>query len=515
MELQKLPIGIQTFKDIIEENYIYIDKTDIAYELIESYKYVFLSRPRRFGKSLFLDTLKNIFEGNKEYFGDLSIESKWNWDIKYPVIKISFGVDLRSLEKIEASLRSSLEDNQKRLGVECKTNKFVSICFKEFIQAVYEKYNQKVVVLIDEYDKAILDNLDQMDVAKEAREITKGFYTVLKDADPYLKFVFLTGVSKFSKASIFSGLNMIEDISLTPKFGNICGYAQNDIETSFSPYLEGQDYTKIKRWYNGYNFLKDPLYNPFDLLKFIKNDFAFKNYWFTTSTPSYLIKLIEKNKYYLPRLSNLTIGEQILDSFDIDNIDLEVILYQSGYLTIDNVIEKRRGGFEYKLKLPNEEVKTSLSDYLIDYITSQRTEKYKYQDDLYDAICQNDIEFFKTSLSSMFASLPYNNFTKNSIQTYEGFYASVIYVYLQSLGFNIIGEDVTNKGRIDLTINMNDTIYILEFKVDGQKGEALKQIKEMNYQKKYVSLDKHIYLIGIEFDSDEKNISNFEWEVLK
>jgi len=515
-KLQKLPIGIQTFSKLREDDYIYIDKTDIAYDIITNYQYVFLSRPRRFGKSLFLDTLKNIFEANKEYFKGLAIESMWDWDIKYPVIKISFDSELRSAKMIRQALIRTLKKNQEELDVECETNDNVSICFQEFIQAVYKKYNQKVVVLIDEYDKAILDNLDQMDVAREAREIIKGFYTVLKGSDEYLKFVFLTGVSKFSKASIFSGLNMIEDISLTPKFGNVCGYTQNDIETSFAPYLEGQDYEKIKRWYNGYNFLKDPLYNPFDMLKFIKNDFAYKNYWFATSTPTYLLKLIEKNNYFLPNLSNLIVGEQILDSFDIDNIDLEVILYQAGYLTIDRVETTIFESLEYHLKIPNKEVKQSLNSYIIDYLIKD-DRSLQTKTNIYKSLLDKNLEDFKTSLKSLFASIPYNNYINNKIDKYEGFYASVIYVYLQSLGLDIVGEDVTNKGRIDLTIKLNDAIYILEFKVDGEKGDAMKQIKEKNYAQKYHQYtlsptNYQLFLIGIEFDTEEKNISHFQWE---
>lgn len=508
--LKKLPIGIQTFKKIIENNYLYIDKTKDAYELIENYSYVFLSRPRRFGKSLFLDTLHNVFEGNKELFKGLYIYDKWDWSVKYPVIKISFGVELRSDKFLRESLISSIKDNQKRLGVECETLSNVSICFKELISLVYEKYNQKVVVLIDEYDKAILDNLDQIDVASKNREILKGFYTVLKESDSYIKFVFLTGVSKFSRASIFSGLNMLQDISLSPKFGNICGYTQKDVESDFLPYLHGVDLEKLKRWYNGYNFLKDDVYNPFDILLFIDNDFLFKNYWFTTGTPTFLIKLIEKYNYFLPKLLNLTVGEELLDSFDIDKINLEVILYQAGYLTIDKMHEKRRGGFEYSLKLPNEEVKSSFNDYIINYLFKTADTKIKIQDDIYDALADNNLELLKNSLTSMFASIPYNNYTKNDISSFEGFYASVIYVYLQSLGLNIIGEDVTNKGRIDLTIKIDNLIYVIEFKVG--KGDAMKQIEERKYYEKYIDEKKEIYLVGINFDEQEKNISKFEFK---
>ena len=510
--LKKLPIGIQTFSEIIKKDYLYIDKTDIAYDLItKESKYIFLSRPRRFGKSLFLDTLHNIFQGNKTLFEGLNIYDKWDWEVKYPVIKIDFFGDLRSPEALKKHIGWILRSNQKSLGVECYDINDIGLCLKELIELSYEKYNQQVVVLIDEYDKAILDNLDQMEIAKENREIIKGLYTVLKASDPFLKFVFLTGVSKFSKASIFSGLNMLEDISLNKHYGNICGYTQNDVQTTFLPYLQGVDLEKVKRWYNGYNFLKDDVYNPFDLLLFIKNEFLFDNYWFVTGTPTFLIKLIEKNNYFLPKLSNLVVDKKLIDSFDIENIDIEVILYQAGYLTIDKMIIDRRDRISYKLKLPNMEVKNSLNDILIDFMTKQKIEKLQHQDNLYDALCDEQIEDFKTSLISMFASIPYNNYTKNNILHYEGYYASVIYIYLQSLGIDIIGEDVTNKGRIDLTLKIINLIYIIEFKM-GDKYNALEQIKTKDYSRKYLNENKDIYLVGIHFDEDERNISKFEWE---
>jgi hypothetical protein len=349
-----------------------------------------------------------------------------------------------------------------------------------------------------------------MEVARENREIIKGLYSVLKGSEEHIKFSFLTGVSKFSKASIFSGLNMLQDISLEAKYGNICGYTQNDIESSFMPYLGGVDLEKLKLWYNGYNFLKDSVYNPFDILLFIQKDFLYKNYWFATGTPTFLIKLIEKNHYFLPKLSNLTIGDELLDSFDIDNIELEVILYQAGYLTIESMHEKRRGGFEYRLKIPNKEVQISLNDIIIDFLTNQRIEKSRYQDSMYDALCDGDLDKLKDAFISIFASIPYNNYTNNPLPQYEGFYASVVYVYLQSLGVDIIGEDVTNHGRIDLTVKIGNLIYIIEFKVGTEN--ALAQIKDKNYAQKYLAEGKDIYLVGINFDEDERNISGFRWE---
>ena len=302
---------------------------------------------------------------------------------------------------------------------------------------------------------------------------------------------------------------MLTDISLDEEYGNICGYTQNDIETTFKPYLEGVDLEKMKNYYNGYNFLKDDIYNPFDVLQFITHNYKYRNYWFSTGTPTYLIKLIKENNYYLPELLDLEIGEELLDSFDVENIKLEVILYQAGYLTIDKVIEDE-DEIIYKLKIPNKEVKISLNNIIIDFLTNQKIEKYRYQDNIYDALIDNKLDDLEISLKTMFASIPYNNYTKNDIQEYEGYYASVIYVYLQSLGLDIIGEDVTNKGRIDLTIFIENTIYIIEFKVGG--NDALKQIKDKKYYEKYLSHKKDIYLVGINFDKNDRSISKFEWE---
>jgi len=510
MNLNRLPIGIQTFSQIREDNYIYIDKTKEAFELIESYKYTFLSRPRRFGKSLFLDTLHNIFEGNKELFEGLYIYDKWDFDTTYPVIKISWDGNLQTSNNLEKVAINSLNQNQKRLDIECKDRQNLSMCFLELIQKSYEKYNQRVVILIDEYDRPILDTIDNLEQSKLNREFIKGMYSVMKGADAYIKFVFLTGVSKFSKASIFSGLNMLSDISLHQNYGNICGYTQSNIENEFLPYLNGVDLTKVKEWYNGYNFLKDDVYNPFDILQFIDNGYKFKNYWFATGTPTFLIKLIEKNSYFLPRLANLKVGEQILDSFDIENINLEVILYQAGYLTIDEmVIDEDLDIIEYKLKLPNKEVKQSFNDYIIQTLL-KKTDYNIDKKQIIIALREANLESFKDAFVTIFSAIPYNNYTQNNMQNYEGFYASIIYIYLQSLGVDIIGEDVTNKGRIDLTLKIENKIYIIEFKVG--KENALAQIKEKDYAKKYLQDNKEIFLVGINFDKSEKNISGFEWE---
>ena len=512
MQKQKLPIGIQTFSDIREDKYLYVDKTGHALDLIESGRYYFLSRPRRFGKSLFISTLQAIFAGRKELFKGLYIEDRWDWSIKYPVIKISFAGVARTVADMKQDVQNILMENQERLQIDCPDNEDIGGCLKFLIKKSREKYNQKVVILVDEYDKLILDNLDQIEMAQEAREILKDLYTTIKDSDEYIKFAFLTGVSKFAKVSIFSGLNNLEDITLNSNYATICGYTQNDLDTDFSQSLQGADRDRIKEWYNGYNFLGDKVYNPFDILLFIRNDFTFNNYWFATGTPTFLIKLIKEQNSFIPELENLRVPATLLDSFDIENIRIEPILFQAGYLTIDKIIELEFGGFEYHLRLPNKEVALSFNDILIQYLTNA-TQYTVTKSALYTALKNGQMEELKEILISLFASIPYNNYVNNTISSYEGYFASVIYVYLASLGLSITAEDVTNRGRIDLTVRLGNNIFILEFKVDGSdKKNALQQIKEKNYQQKYLSQGKDIYLIGIDFSSEKKNLTCFEWE---
>ena len=512
--MKKLPIGIHTFSKIIEGDYLYIDKTKEAYEILCTYQYVFLSRPRRFGKSLFLTTLQAIFEGKKELFQGLYIYDKYDFEA-YPVIRIHWGGNFTSEFNFQSEVQSALQWNAECLGVTLDKSLSLSSQFDSLIKETYKKYHKRVVILIDEYDKPILDNITDSAMRSYARNMLKGLYEHIKYNDEYIKFAFLTGVSKFSKVSIFSGLNNIEDISLYPQYGNICGYTQADLETSFQPYLEGADMEKVKRWYDGYNFLKDNVYNPFDILKFCANGHLYKNYWFETGSPSFLINLIKEKNYYVPQLENIVIGEEQLGAFDIEKINFEVLLYQSGYLTIAE--EKRIEDIAfYSLKIPNLEVKSSLNRVIISMLTESEADSADtigstlYRNML-PALSNADMEGIKDTLYTLFASLPYQNYANNNISLYEGFYASVVYAFLASLGIPLIGEDTTNRGRIDLTLNMEQKIYIIEFKVGS--GNALEQIKAKKYYEKYRYLNKDIYLIGINFDEQERNVSEFTWEL--
>lgn len=507
--LAKLPVGIQTFEKIRSADYVYVDKTEQIKHLIDSGEYYFLSRPRRFGKSMLVSTLQSLFEGRKELFEGLYIQDKWDWNTTYPVIKISFGGVARDLPAMYRMVGGIMRSNQERLEVTCQHPEDGGVCLRELIEKAHTKYGQKVVILVDEYDKLIVDNLDQREVAKQGREVLRDLYTTIKNSDEHVRFAFLTGVSKFSKVSVFSGLNNLEDISLRSDYATICGYTQHDLNTTFAAHLQGVDMDKVRQWYNGYNFLGEPVYNPFDILLFIRNGKMFENYWFATGTPTFLIKLIEQNNYYIPKLGNLRVSKSLIDSYDLDNIELEPILFQSGYLSIKGV-EDTGLGVEYALGFPNREVAMSFNDFIASSLTGI-SNTLPDQKLLYAALQHGNMEQFKNTLIGLFASISHTNYTRNRISAYEGYYASVVYAYLASLGLELIPEDVTNRGRIDLSIKMGNAIYIIEFKVDGG-GKALAQIKELNYHQKYLNTGNEIYLIGIDFDSAERNIASFEWE---
>ncbi|MBL0721694.1 MAG: AAA family ATPase [Sulfurovum sp.] len=512
MKLKKLPIGIQTFQKIrdAKENYLYIDKTDIALELIQSSSYIFLSRPRRFGKSLFMDTLQEIFQGNKELFEGLYIYDKWDWDVKYPVIKLTMDFDFLILDNFNQQIKNRLMENAYRLNIELEDEGNNGILFSQLIQKTSEKYKQNVVILIDEWDKPFRECLleeDRFDIHNELLF----FYSVTKNCDEYIKFMFTTGVHPI-KGSMLWGFNHIIDDNLFSKYGNVYGFTQENIENEFLPYLEGVDLEKLKSYYKGYNFAEDDLYNPYDILCFIDNKKLYNNYWFNAEAPSFLIKLIGKNNYFFPQLVNLLVGGRILNSFEANSLDFEVVLYQAGYLTIDEMMESPFGGIQYRLKLPNKEVQIALNDILLENLTNKK-DIAKYKLPVYNALIEANLEDLEIAIVSIFASIADNNFTNNNFPYAEGYYASVIFSYFQSLGCDIISQYVTSKGRIDLTIKINKLIYILGFKMGDE--DAMAQIKEKNYADKYLSLKQDIYLVGINFDENKRNISKFEWEKLR
>ncbi|MDZ7697288.1 MAG: ATP-binding protein [Deltaproteobacteria bacterium] len=512
--MKKLPIGIQTFTKIIEDNYAYVDKTYFAHKLISSGQYYFLSRPRRFGKSLFLDTLAEIFRGNKELFKGLYIYDKHSFK-PHPVIRITFGSgDYIEENLVLNEIRNNFRRNIRDLKIESPLTDDYRTSFQELIFNTHAQYNERVVILIDEYDKPILDNITNKGYALRARHILKNFYSVIKDNDNLVRFVFITGVSKFSKMNLFSGLNNLEDITVDANFGEICGYTHQDLKKVFAEHLKDANLDLVKRWYNGYYYFGERVYNPFDILLFISKGLEYRNYWWNTGNPSFLIKKLEEGNYSIPQIEEAVISEESLDAFDVEYIDLLALLWQTGYLTFENRITDEFGAVSYRLTLPNLEIQFSLNQFFIDYLTNQRHEKITHKHNMQKALRECDFDLFVSILKTIFATIPYQNYANNIISQYEGYYASVIFVYLSALGYPVIPEDTTNRGRIDMTLKTNDNVVIIEFKVDTQQ-DPIQQIKEKRYYEKYMEQAARIYLLGINFDSHEKNITDYKIEEMK
>ena len=512
--MKKLPIGIQTFHKLRdpEQNFVYIDKTDVLLRLVESGEYYFLSRPRRFGKSVMLSTLYELFSANRELFAGLYIEDKWDWSKKHPVIRISFGSGYYDTgENFTRQLGRIMRDNQDYLEVDCGPDSAdILSCFHDLIKGACQKYRQKVVILIDEYDKPILDHITDKEIARANRDRLKGFYSIIKDLDEYIEFVMITGVSKFAKMNLFSGLNNLNDISIDPHYATICGYTHPEVERSFAEHLQGVDMNKLKEWYNGYNYFGEPVYNPFDILLFLAKNKEYRPYWWSTGNPSFLIDLLSEQRCYLPDLENFIADDIILDTFDVDHIDLVALLWQTGYLTFAGK-QQSIDGMEYRMKIPNREIQIALNNLFVQYLTDLTQDLRQRKKGLYNSLLQADMENLQHNLSSLFSAIPYQNYANKIIQNYEGYYASVVYAYLASLGLQLIAEDTSSKGRVDMTIILADKVFVMEFKVD-QPGKALEQIREKGYHEKYLAPGRTVYLVGINFDSAEKNITDFAWE---
>jgi hypothetical protein len=511
MALKNLPLGISTLSLLLESNGIYVDKTEYAFNLVKSPGRFFLSRPRRFGKSLFVDTLKEIFEGNQKLFEGLYIYDKWDWNKKYPVIKFDFAEGmLKSGKDLDEKIHEILLFNEENLGI-TTVNKSISGRFAELIKGVREKYGERVVVLVDEYDKPILDNISELSIAKELRDGLKNLYSVLKSQDANLQFIFMTGVTKFSKVNLFSGLNQLIDITIDEEFSSICGYTDMDLREHFSEYLVGSDPEEVKRWYNGYSWTgSETVYNPYDILLFIKKRMVYQNYWFETGSPTFLIELFRKNQYFLPDLENIEVFQRTLNSFEIETLHPITLLFQAGYLTIEKTFIEREK-LVYRLKIPNQEVRLALNDYFIEDYTGISADLKSRQGDLYNALSTGNLASFEQYIRSLFAGIPWRNFTNNDLANFEGYYASVLYAFFASLDAQIIPEDITNHGQADMTILLGNHIYIMEIKVVDHlpegNNQALQQIVQRNYAEKYRNREgMTVHEVGLVFNKTERNL---------
>ena len=513
MSKRLLPIGIQTFRKIREQDCYYVDKTAYIRQLLDEGTHYFLSRPRRFGKSLFLDTLKELFEGNEPLFEGLYIHDQWDWSVRHPVVRLSFGRgNFKDPDYVEASLMAQLDAVERQTGV-ASDYAAGPERFAHLLEALHDRTGQTVAVLVDEYDKPILDALEVPEVARANRDFLRGLYAVIKDCDAHVRFTFITGVSKFSKVSLFSGLNNLTDITLEPSYSALCGYTETDLDTVFAPELPGLNREQIRDWYNGYSWLGDEkVYNPFDILLLFRRR-LFAAYWFETGTPTFLVETLFKRRVNSLALDNMLGSDELLSTFDVDHIATEALLFQTGYLTIRRP-EPRGSRTYYRLGYPNLEVRQSLNESLLNCMTGDASRREAHSVQLYDLLEANDFAGLKTLFHAFFASIPYEWYTNNDIARYEGYYASVFYSYFAALGLDITVEDSSSHGRLDMAVLFNNNVYLFEFKVVelSSAGAALAQLQERRYADKYRALGQPIHLIGVEFSKDERNLTAFAVE---
>ena len=508
---RKLPIGIQTFRKIQEENCYYVDKTPLIQRLIDEGSHFFLSRPRRFGKSLFLDTLKELFEGNEPLFEGLHIHDHWDWQVRYPVVRLDFGSgNFKEAGYLQANVMTQLHTIAEEAGIAPRYDTAPE-CFGDLIRVLHRQVGQRVVMLVDEYDKPILDALEVPEVARANRDFLRGLYSTIKSNDAHVKFTFLTGVSKFSKVSLFSGLNNLKDITLDARYSSICGYTDADLDTVFAPELPGLDRDEIRRWYNGYSWRGDEkVYNPFDILLLFDSR-EFGAWWFETGTPTFLIETLLSRGVGALALDNMLGSDDLLSAFDVDHIATEALLFQTGYLTIRHT-EPRGGEMYYRLSYPNQEVRQSLNRSLLNHLTGDPSQRAEHRARLYDLLLVNDFVGLENLFKAFFASIPYQWHTNNDIADYEGYYASVFYSYFASVGLDIVVEDSSSYGRLDIAVRFNGNVYLFEFKVVelAAEGAAMAQLIQKRYADKYRDRGEPIHLIAVEFSRENRNIVAFK-----
>jgi len=506
-DMKDLPLGIQDFKKIRKKDYLYVDKTEHLYKLIDQGEVYFLSRPRRFGKSLTVSTLEYLFKGEKELFKGTYIYDKHDFE-EHPVINLSMdGRSTDSTKKFEESLRLTLEKLYEKYDLEMRTD-MLPEAFEELIEKIANKYKD-VVVLIDEYDKPILDNIENPEKADKIREILRSFYSILKKVDPYLKFIFITGITKASKVSIFSDLNQLTDLTLNSKMSDILGYTKEDIAEFFPERIgkakkelgltEEEFWSKLQEWYNGYSWDgEDFVYNPYSILSFFFNN-EFDNYWFESGSPSFIVKYAKKNELEEEDFQNVKVTQSFHSKYDIENAPSYSFLWQAGYLTIKKVTRN-----SYILDYPNKEVDKSMKELLLGAVYDLDDKEIgNIEDDLFEYYDNNDIDGMIEEFKKAYSAIPHQKHVKK-----EGFYDSIAYTFLLTAGIDARAEESTSRGDSDIVLEKDARVFIFEFKNDKPEV-GIEQIKEKGYAEKY---DKKKFFVGIELDFDERNIVDYKVE---
>jgi len=536
---RKLPIGIQSFEKLRRDEYLYIDKTPFIWKLVQTSSPYFLSRPRRFGKSLFLSTLAAYFLGQKELFKGLYLEkaeeeqavleNRTAWQ-EYPVFYLDFNIgQYLESEALSERLDSLLQEQESLYGilVAKEEESFYASRFERLLKATYQQTGKQVVILVDEYDKPLLQTMVVNEALNEQyRNELKAFYSVIKTCDEYIRFAFLTGVTKFSKISIFSDLNNLRDISLEKHYAGICGMSQKELEANFQPEIQvladSQDLTyqetltALQQWYDGYCFAPagEGMYNPFSLLNAFAKE-RFGSYWFETGTPTFLVNYLKEAHYFIPDLDGqVVLTESELQTYRAIAQEPFPILFQSGYLTIKEYIKEAR---LYRLGFPNDEVRYGFLENLLPAYTVVpfgETGKSVWQ--FVEDVRKGNVNGFMERMQSLIAGVSYDNFSNKELKLREQNYQTAVYLIFALMGQFVQTEVHCSTGRADCVVITVDTVYIFEFKLSGNGSaeDALEQIKENAYAAKYKMDEKKIVLIGTSFSEETRTIKDWKVELL-
>ena len=512
--MMKYPIGIQSFSDIRERGFVYVDKTAFVYQMALMGKYYFLSRPRRFGKSLLVSTMEAYFLGQKDLFKGLAIEKlETEWKT-YPVLHLDLNARNYVNEKaLQEELNKHLMVWEQVYGMTTNSSLAPEERFYNVIRTAYKQSGEQVVVLVDEYDKPLLATIDNKPLHDANRDTLKAFFSVLKSMDACIRFAFITGVSKFSHVSIFSDLNNLKDISMDPRYVDICGISEQELHASFDSSIHelanvtGRTYEEaceqLRKHSDGYHFSEKSIavYNPFSLLNTF-DSLAFNDYWFATGTPTFLVKLLQSKNYKLGDLEKKKVMPDVLTTTDVATSNPIPVLYQSGYLTIKGYDRNMR---IYTLGFPNEEVGRGFLNFLLPYYTPiANDDKASFLSDFVMAVNEGKPEDFLQLMQTMLAGHDYR-----IAGDAEKYFQNTFYLIFHLLGFNVQVEQATSQGRMDITIQTNDYIYIIELKLDKTAEEALQQIKDNQYARPFQTDTRKLYLIGVNFSSETRTVEKW------
>lgn len=512
MNNRRLPIGIQSFRRLRETDSYYVDKTPLIRELVDQSDYLFLSRPRRFGKSLLLDTLKSLFECREGLFRDLDIHGHWDWSTPHPVLRLSFDGKYNAPGDLERNIIAQLEVIERNSGIEDVRPRSGPERLLDLLDRLHRSTGRRVVVLVDEYDKPILDVLHDPELATANRDYLRGFYGVIKGSAEHVRFVFVTGVSMFSKVNLFSGLNNLEDISLDPRFATVCGYTEDDLDRVFGPELDGLDREQVRTWYNGYHWLGgEQVYNPYDVLLLLRNR-RFRPYWFETGSPAFLFRMLMEKSVSPMELENRMADMSLVSKFDVNDIGIEALLFQTGYLTI---AEEQADEFDtlYRLDYPNLEVRLSLNRGLLGYLGKAGRKPLDQGRALRALLEENDFGGFGNVLRSYLSGIPYQWHTTGELARHEAWYASLLHMCFRAIDMDVRVEDASSHGRADMVVLTGGQVFVLEFKMaendDGAAAAldaAFAQMRERGYAGKYRTRGEPVHLVGVACGREARNL---------